>query len=85
MKNINIIPGVLDEDIPEADLVVGAWYVGVGRFQGDVAMWDGHYFLGYCLKFGQYLECDAVYGKTGFSPITRIDTCIRMTKWEPLP
>ena len=50
------------------DLIVGRFYVGQGRFIGDIALWDGNYFLGFQNKFGGYFEVSAEFGETGFTP-----------------
>lgn len=64
----------MKEVIPEYELAKGAWYYGIGRFIGHLALWDGRVFHGFQNKFGQYLETTAVYGPEGFDPMQKIDT-----------
>lgn len=57
--------------IPQNELIVGFWYLGVGRY--GVARWGNDLmFHSVGLKFGQYTEFSMVYGERGFDPLELI-------------
>ena len=55
------------------ELQIGKWYVGEGRFTGDIALWNGKVFIGLTLTMGDFGETRADYGIKGFSPIKEND------------
>ena len=50
------------------DLIKGKYYKGIGRFIGDIALWDGQEFIGFQVKYNEYQETWANFGPQGFTP-----------------
>lgn len=38
------------------ELVAGKYYTGLERFSCGIGFWNGHHFMGFGYKFGQYVE-----------------------------
>ena len=56
------------------ELEIGVWYVGEGRFTGDIGLWTGTVFKGMTLSMGFWGDTTADYGDTGFTPIKKLNT-----------
>ena len=58
----------------KAELEIGVWYVGEGRFTGDIGLWTGTVFKGMTYTMGFWSDTTADYGDTGFTPIKKLNT-----------
>lgn len=56
------------------ELKIGVWYVGEGRFTGDIGLWTGREFKGMTFTMGFWTDTTADYGEKGFTPMKKLNT-----------
>jgi len=69
------------EKVKAEDLITGQYYYGIGRL-GNIAMWNGKYFMAFGFDCGRWLEQTMEYGPKGFDPYTTLEAEALFMNWR---